>query len=146
LIINDNVAVMKEVKAAGIHVGNNDASPAELRKIYGDDLIIGYSVEDIRQVSGIKAQQADYIAASPVFSTNTKKDTVTEWGLAGLNAIRQLTGKPLIAIGNMNLYNAASAIKAGADCIAVVSAICDAADPEQAARELKKMIRNEKKL
>lgn len=146
LIINDNADVMNEAHAAGIHVGNSDASPADIRKKYGSELIIGYSVEHIDQATNERAKQSDYIAASPVFSTLTKTDTVTEWGLAGLNAISKLTSKPLIAIGNMNLYNAASVIRAGADCIAVISAICSAADPRKAAYELKKMICDEKEI
>ncbi|PZR29008.1 MAG: thiamine phosphate synthase [Citrobacter freundii] len=146
LIINDNADVMSEVHAAGIHVGNSDASPADIRKKYGDGLIVGYSVEQIAQVTNERARQSDYIAASPVFSTLTKTDTIIEWGLAGLNNIRKLTSKPLVAIGNMNLYNAATVIRAGADCIAVVSAICSAVDPRKAAHELKKMICDEKEI
>lgn len=146
LIINDNLTVMEAVGAAGIHVGNSDTSPVAIRAKYGDKYMIGYSVEHLNQTNNEKAAASDCIAASPVFNTSTKTNTIIEWGLEGIRQIRQLTTKPLIAIGNMNAGNAADVIRAGADCIAVVSAICQAIDPEQAAFQLKEIIKNEKEV
>ena len=80
---------------------------------------------------------ADYLAASPVFNTVTKTDTVTEWGLEGVAQIKSLTDKPLVAIGNLNKLNARAVFDAGADSIAVVSAICMAENPKQAAQDIK---------
>ncbi|RYG03040.1 MAG: thiamine phosphate synthase [Chitinophagaceae bacterium] len=142
LIINDNAIVAAKINAEGIHVGNNDVPPAQLR---ADPMffnkMIGYSVEHIDHVQNEQAIAADYLGVSPVFKTSTKQDTITEWGLSGIRKIRSLTGKPLVAIGNINVSNAYSVMMAGADCLAVVSAICGASDPEKAARELKNEIK-----
>ncbi|MOA16511.1 Thiamine-phosphate synthase [compost metagenome] len=83
---------------------------------------------------------SDYLGISPVFNTETKKDTITEWGLEGIVNIRQRTDKPLVAIGNIHIQNARRVIQAGADCLAVVSAICGSENPEKAAFELKNEI------
>ncbi|MEY8761619.1 thiamine phosphate synthase [Chryseobacterium tongliaoense] len=141
LIINDNPEVAKQISSAGIHVGNNDTEPVLLRQqpVF-QNKIIGYSVEYLSQLENEQAAVSDYLGISPVFKTGTKTDTVTEWGLEGVSKIRQLTGKPLVAIGNIHPENARDVIKAGADCIAVVSAICKANDPQKAAYELKNEI------
>lgn len=141
LIINDNLMVAEHVNAAGIHVGNNDLAPIHIRREWSAaNKIIGYSIEYIEQLHTEQMEAADYLGISPVFGTATKTDTVTEWGLEGITTIRQLTAKPLIAIGNMQLNNVKAVIDAGADCIAVVSAICSAGNPEKAAYDLKNEI------
>lgn len=138
LIINDNFQIAQQVKAAGIHVGTSDLSPVIIREQWKEEKkIIGYSIEYLEQLNNNQTELSDYLGISPIFKTDTKKDTITEWGLDGLTKIRQLTNKPLVAIGNMNLKNAKAVQNAGADCIAVVSAICGASNPEKAAYELK---------
>jgi thiamine-phosphate pyrophosphorylase len=102
--------------------------------------MIGYSIEHLSQLDNEQTAVSDYLGISPVFKTDTKTDTVTEWGLEGISKIRQLTEKPLVAIGNIHLGNAKAVINAGADCLAVVSAICGAEDPQKAAYELKNEI------
>lgn len=141
LIINDNPKVTSKASAAGIHVGNKDVSPTSLRQeAFFKERIIGYSIEYLAQLDNEQATMSDYLAVSPVFRTNTKRDTVTEWGLEGVARIRELTQKPLVAIGNLHIENAKTVIRAGADCIAVVSTICGAETPEKAAYELKNAI------
>ncbi|ASW74533.1 thiamine-phosphate pyrophosphorylase [Chryseobacterium piperi] len=141
LIINDHIMVTEQVHAAGIHVGNSDTAPTLLRqRPLIQNKIIGYSVEYLSQLENEQTRVSDYLGISPVFRTDTKTDTVTEWGLHGITKIRQLTEKPLVAIGNIHLKNSREIIKAGADCIAVVSAICSADDPQKAAYELKNEI------
>lgn len=141
LIINDNIEVAEKVNAAGIHVGNSDASPVYLRQ---QPLllhkIIGYSIEYLSQLDNEQTAVSDYLGISPVFRTDTKTDTITEWGLEGIKTIRQLTEKPLVAIGHIHLGNAKEVMNAGADCLAVVSAICGAPDPQKAAYQLKNEI------
>lgn len=144
LIINDNLEVAKRINAFGIHVGNNDVSPSLIRDQWPTCKCIGYSVESLDQVDNDAAKSADYLGMSPIFSTATKTDTITEWGIDGIRTISTLTDKPLIAIGNMQLHNIASVIKAGADSIAVVSAICSSQHPEQTAQQLKLLINNTK--
>ncbi|QTE22605.1 thiamine phosphate synthase [Polaribacter cellanae] len=140
LIINDNLEVAQKVKAYGIHVGNNDIAPSYISAVWKDCRSIGYSIEFLEQLNTKEAEVSDCLAVSPVFKTSTKKNTITEWGLQGVSEIRNLTDKPLIAIGNMNSLNVSNVIKAGADCIAVASAICLAKDPMKAAIEIRNQI------
>ncbi|WP_116786846.1 thiamine phosphate synthase [Flavobacterium psychrotrophum] len=140
LIINDNIQVAMKVNAAGLHVGNSDMAPSHVKELWPECSLLGYSIEYIEQLSGIEVHYANHLGISPVFSTLTKTDTVTEWGLEGIAKICKLTHKPLVAIGNINANNAKAVINAGANCLAVVSAICGADDPRQAAMEIKNQI------
>tara|TARA_R110002167_G_scaffold366379_1_gene595601 strand:- start:30 stop:677 length:648 start_codon:yes stop_codon:yes gene_type:complete len=140
LIINDNLEVAKKIDATGIHVGTKDVAPAEIRDQWRKTKYVGYSIEYLEQFENEQVAISDYLGISPVFKTPTKTDTVTEWGLDGIRTMRRLTDKPLVAIGNIHLSNVKSVMNAGADCIAVVSAICSAPDPRNAAYELKNEI------
>lgn len=138
LIINDNFQIAQQVNAAGIHVGTSDMQPSSIRDEWEEKRkMIGYSIEHLDQLSNKQTVIADYLGISPIFKTVTKTDTITEWGLDGISQIRALTEKPLVAIGNIHLKNARAILDAGADCIAVVSAICGAADAQKASYQLK---------
>ncbi|MEX6686562.1 thiamine phosphate synthase [Danxiaibacter flavus] len=139
LIINDRWQVAQYIHAYGVHVGNSDLSPTAIRAAWPQCNCLGYSIEYEEQLNNTEIIPSDYLGISPVFNTSTKVDTVREWGLDGIRWMRKATTKPLVAIGNINLTNVADVIKAGADCVAVVSAICSADDPEKAAA----MLRNE---
>jgi thiamine-phosphate pyrophosphorylase len=136
LIINDRLDVALAAKADGVHIGQEDMPYEIARKLMGPRAIIGLSVENWDDV--VKAQELDvnYLGVSPVFETPTKTDTKGNWGLDGLARIKAYSNHPLVAIGGLNASNAEDAVKAGADCIAVVSAICAAPDPLRASREL----------
>lgn len=140
LIINDNLEVAKRVSAFGVHVGQSDLPPSIICKTWKDCRNIGYSIECLQQLQTKEAMLADYFAVSPVFKTPTKFDTIIEWGLDGIKRIRKLTNKPLIAIGGMNINNIKEAMNSGADCIAIVSAICAADNPGEIANKLKREI------
>ncbi|WP_283639367.1 thiamine phosphate synthase [Mesonia mobilis] len=140
LIINDNLAVARQVEAFGIHVGTSDIPPTQIRKQWKNVQCLGYSIEGLQQLESLETKTADYLGVSPVFKTDTKTDTIIEWGLSGIEKIRSLTNKALVAIGNMNIENANEVIKSGADCIAVVSAICAAQNPAKAAEQLRNEI------
>jgi thiamine-phosphate pyrophosphorylase len=135
LIVNDNIDVALEAGADGVHLGQSDASVEEARARLGPEAIIGLSIENTAQAAAAAALEVDYFAASPVFATPTKTDTAPPLGLEGLRAIRLLCDKPLVAIGGINLSNALSVLRAGADGIAVVSALMAATDPRQAAKD-----------
>jgi len=139
LIVNDSLPVALKSKAAGIHVGNSDLSPVGLRAEMPAG-IVGYSLEHIDQLRSANAAVADYIALSPIYATATKTDTIIEWGLEGIRLVRSLSTAPLVAIGNIHAANAAAIISAGATCLAVVSAICSAQDPERAAATIRNEI------
>jgi thiamine-phosphate pyrophosphorylase len=140
LIINDRVDVALACSAEGVHIGQEDMPYEIVRKLMGQKAIIGLSVEKWEDVEASQKLDVSYIGISPVFSTPTKADTKGVWGLDGLAKIKAFSRHPLVAIGGINESNAANVIKAGADCLAIVSAICAAADPEMAARKLSKMI------
>lgn len=140
LIINDRAELAQAIGVAGIHVGNSDTPPRAIRRSWTSCRMLGYSVEYLSQLDSPETAAADYLGISPVFRTATKTDTVTEWGLYGIRKIRVATALPLVAIGNIHAGNAAAVLDAGADCLAVVSAICAAPDPRRAAAELRNAI------
>lgn len=140
LLINDRIDVAREACADGVHLGPSDASPEEARRILGSDAIIGLSVENLAQARAAEGRGVDYLGVSPVFATPTKGDAGPAWGLEGLRRLRAATALPLAAIGGLNAANAARVLAAGADGLAVVSAIMAASDPEAAARDLRRAI------
>lgn len=140
LLVNDRVNVAAEAGAAGVHLGQSDASPAEARRVLGPAAVIGLSVETPAQAEAAEDLDVDYLGVSPVFSTPTKPDAGEPWGLAGLRDLRRRTKRVLVAIGGIGADNAAAVLEAGADGLAVVSAICSAEDPEAAARSIRAVI------
>jgi len=136
LIINDRVDIALASGANGVHIGQSDMPYKTARRLMGPDSIIGLSVETWEDVITAQDLSVDYIGVSPVFSTPTKTDTKEPWGIAGLERIKAYSRHPLVAIGGINLSNTARIIRAGADSIAVVSAICSAENPFEATRRL----------
>ncbi len=136
LVINDRLDIALAAGVEGVHLGQNDIHPLHARRLLGEQAIVGLSVESMEQINEAENYDLDYIAISPVFSTPTKTDTIIEWGLDGLNKAKSVSRHTIIAIGGINKRNARQVIQAGADGIAVVSAICSSANPYQAARYL----------
>lgn len=137
LIINDRLDVAMAVGASGVHLGQDDMMLADARRILGPNYIIGISVGSIRDARQAAAAGADYLGVSPVFATPTKTDTAPPLGLEGLQAIRQAVNLPLVAIGGIHLRNCAAVMAAGADGLAVVSALVSAPSPRAAAVQLR---------
>lgn len=136
LIINDRVDVALAAGADGVHVGQDDMPVADARRLLGPDAIIGLSVTTPAEAAAMDPALVDYAAVSPVFATPTK---ITErvappedWA-----RIRALVDRPLLAIGGIHAGNAGRLRAAGFDGIAVVSALCAAEDPRQAAAILR---------
>lgn len=140
LIINDSVEVAIASQAWGVHVGRTDMQPSEIVKLSDAPQYIGWSLEMIGQLESKELEFVHHFGVSPVFSTPTKTNTITEWGLDGLKELKKRTEKPLIAIGGINEINAKAALEAGADSIAVVSAICGSKNPYESAKHLKQII------
>jgi thiamine-phosphate pyrophosphorylase len=126
LIINDRVDIALAAKAAGVHLGQSDMPYEHARRLMGPKAVIGLSVETWEDVQKAQDLDVDYLGVSPVFSTPTKTDTKAPWGLEGLEKIRGYSRHTLVAIGGLDASNVQNTIKAGADAIAVVSAICSA--------------------
>jgi len=146
LIINDRIDIALAVNADGVHIGQSDMPYGIARRLLGAEAIIGLSVETPRQAEEAEGLDVDYLGVSPIFSTPTKTDTYTEWGLDGLAELKRKSIHKLVAIGGLNTSNAEQVVQAGADGIAVVSAICSAEDPWQPAHELYQIIKKAKGL
>ena len=141
LIINDRVDVALAVDADGVHIGQSDMTYADARRLLGPDKIIGLSVENFEDLEAANKLDVDYIGISPVYGTPTKTDTAEPFGLEGLKEAVRLSLHPTVAIGGMNVATAGEVIAAGADGVAVVSAICSAASARDAAAELATIIK-----
>jgi len=140
LIINDRIDIALACDAEGLHIGQSDMPYSVARKLLGNDKIIGLSIENIYQAEQANRINVDYIGVSPVFSTPTKTDTAQALGLEGLRQIADISKHPIVGIGGINRGNAKEIIDAGADAIAVVSAIMSASDPQEAAKQLTNII------
>ncbi|WP_067726566.1 thiamine phosphate synthase [Oceanobacillus damuensis] len=131
-IVNDDIELVNPLEADGIHLGQDDRSVDELRRMYPNK-IIGLSVSNRNEVANSPIELVDYIGAGPVFSTNTKSDAKSAVGLEWITALRQhFPELPIVGIGGIQPDNAANVLEAGADGVSVISAITDAPDIEQA--------------
>ncbi|GBC94830.1 Thiamine-phosphate synthase [bacterium HR16] len=142
LIINDRVDVAMAVGAHGVHIGQEDMPYPLARRLLGEHAIIGLSVETMEQVREAEQYDLSYISVSPVFETPTKTDTKGAWGIEGLKQVRAVTRHCVVAIGGINATNVQQVVRAGAEGIAVVSAICAAPDPLESTRNLVDLIRS----
>jgi thiamine-phosphate pyrophosphorylase len=120
-IMDDRADICLAAGFGGVHVGQEDLSPAGARKVIGDTLWLGVSTHNPEQVKEADKTSADYIAIGPVFSTTSKVNPGPVIGLDGVRNARALTRKPLVAIGGINRANCRSIIEAGADSVAVIS-------------------------
>ena len=124
LIVNDRVDVALAVGAHGVHLGQDDMPPEAARGLLGSDALIGYSTHNIEQAVAATKLPIDYLAIGPIFATTTKSDTAPVLGLEGLRTVRRAVGAfPLVAIGGITSANAADVIAAGADSVALISAL-----------------------
>jgi thiamine-phosphate pyrophosphorylase len=140
LIVNDRVDVALAAGADGVHIGQSDMEYGDARRLLGPDAIIGLSVETPEQAERAAAFDVDYLGVGPIFLTATKTDAAPACGIEGLAALRRASRHVLVAIEGIHRENAGDVFRAGADGIAVVSAICGAMDPERAARDLRAAI------
>ena len=140
LIINDRVDVALAVDADGVHIGQSDMPYVTARKLLGSDKIIGLSVETMDEVIAANALDVDYIGISPVYATPTKTDTLTPFGLDGVDEVMRCSRHRCVAIGGMNRDTVGEVIAHGVEGVAVVSAIVAAPSPREAAAELAEII------
>ena len=144
-IVNDRVDVALAVDADGVHVGQDDMPATLARKLVGPDRVVGVSASTVEEALQAEAEGADYISASPVFSTPTKPDAAPPIGLDGLRAFVEAVHVPVIAIGGINESNVEEVIGAGAAGVAVISAVVAAPDIVAAARRLRQRIEKTRK-
>jgi thiamine-phosphate pyrophosphorylase len=140
LIINDRVDVALAIDADGVHLGQSDMPAFTARRLIGRDKLLGLSIENEQQLIEAESLPVDYLGLSSIFLTPTKNNTQKEWGIEGLrNALAQSTF-PIVAIGGINESNLDAIVETHVDGVAIVSAICHAADPKQVAMDLLKKI------
>ena len=124
VIINDRVDLALALRARGVHLGQDDLPADAARKLLGNDAIIGCSTHNVSQAIAAAALPVDYVAIGPIFETGTKANPDPVVGLDGLRAVRIAIGNmPLVAIGGITTANARAVIEAGADSVAVISAL-----------------------
>ncbi len=121
LILNDRVSLASAARYDGVHVGQEDLSPAQARAALGTGVLIGVSTHGESQLLNAADGPADYVAIGPVFATASKQDPDPVIGLEGVRTARAMTAKPLVAIGGITRSNCAAVIQAGADSVAVIS-------------------------
>ena len=126
LIVNDRVDIVLAIAATGVHLGQDDLPPEAARRLLGDEAVIGYSIHSVSQALEASGLPIDYLAIGPIFSTSTKENPDPVVGLEGLRTVRDAIGRlPLVAIGGITPANAGDVIRAGADSVAMISALWD---------------------
>jgi thiamine-phosphate pyrophosphorylase len=134
-IVNDRCDLALAVDADGVHLGQGDLPLDLARKVMGPDKLIGISTHNPDQVSAASAGKPDYLGFGPIFKPGSKQDHDPVVGIEGLRAIRALTSLPIFAIGGITVENVRDVMKAGANGVAVISAILKAPDITQAVRD-----------
>jgi thiamine-phosphate pyrophosphorylase len=142
LILNDRVDLVEQAGFDGVHVGQGDMAPVEARRILGPARVLGVSTHNPDQLAVADQAPVDYIAIGPVFATMSKENPDPVVGLEGVRAARRRTDRPLVAIGGIGPVNAKAVMEAGADCVAVISAVFGGVvEPEDAGRRASDFLR-----
>jgi len=141
VLVNDRVDIALALGADGVHLGQDDLPPEAARRLLVEPAIIGFSTHNADQARQAVKLPVNYLAIGPIFSTRTKASPGPEVGLDGLRAIRQIVGSlPLVAIGGITELNAQEVIEAGADAVALVSALLT--DPHQITERTRLLFRS----
>jgi thiamine-phosphate pyrophosphorylase len=142
LIVNDRADIALALGADGLHLGQDDLDPAVARRLLGERFIIGYSTHTIAQAIEAARQPVDYIALGPIFDTHTKENPAPTVGLEALRRVRDSIDPSvaLVAIGGITRDNARATLDAGADSVALISALLDA--PDKIAERTKELRRS----
>ncbi len=139
-LVNDRVDVALASGAHGVHLGQDDLPAGAARRLLGAQRILGVSASTVEEALAACGEGADYLGVGPVFATPTKPDAGMPIGLEGLRMIREAVDIPIVAIGGIDAANAAQVLEAGADGIAVISAVSAAPDMLEAVRRLRLIV------
>ncbi len=139
LIVNDRVDIALAMKADGVHLGQTDMPVEAARDLLGQNAIVGISTHNLAQAELATRLPVDYIAFGPIFGTSTKANPDPTVGLSTLNEVRSIVGSlPLVAIGGIDFANARETLEAGADAVAIISALV--AEPTQIQENMRRML------
>jgi len=141
LLINDRADVALAVGADGVHVGQEDLPVSVVRQIVGPERIVGKSTHSLEHALAAEQEGADYLAVGPIYPTPTKPEYPSV-GLKVIGQVKACVSIPIVTIGGIDHKTLPQVLAAGAECVAVVRAVCGAADVEHAARKLKQAIIN----
>ena len=139
-IVNDRVDVALAIDADGVHVGQGDMPARLARKLVGPDRIVGVSATTLEEAVRASQDGADYLGVGPIYPTGTKPNAAPATGPGLITAAKRETGLPIVAIGGIGPANAAEVVAAGADGVAVISAIVGQVDPRAAASRIKEAV------
>lgn len=140
LILNDRADVARLAGADGLHVGQDDLAPADVRAVLGPGVLVGVSTHGLAQLEAVASEPVDYLAIGPVFATRTKEKPDPVVGVEMVRRARAALSRPLVAIGGITRANARAVVDAGADGVAVISDLLDAPDVAHAFAELRAAI------
>jgi thiamine-phosphate pyrophosphorylase len=140
-VVNDRVDVALAAEADGVHLGEEDMPLTVARRLLGSRAIIGASAATVAAARAAEAEGADYLGAGPVFTTGSKADAGEAVGFGPVTLLKAAVGIPVLGIGGITAANVTGVIHAGADGVAVISAIADAEDMVEATRALLARIR-----
>ena len=139
-IVNDSLDLAIELKADGLHVGQEDIDAVKVRKTLGENFILGVSAGNIKEARAAESAGADYIGVGDLFGTASKENTGGAIGLDRFKEITHSVSIPSVAIGGITIENTTEAVKAGASGVSVISAIFSSKDPQRASWSLKKAV------
>jgi thiamine-phosphate pyrophosphorylase len=137
LVVNDRPDVAGIVGADGVHVGQDDLPPAACRRVLGSEALVGVSTHGLSQLAAALLEPVDYVAIGPIFPTRSKQDPQPVVGLELLRRARAACARPLVAIGGISPENAREVAEAGADGLAIISAVMAHDDLAEAVRGLR---------
>ncbi|MCG0278758.1 MAG: thiamine phosphate synthase [Thermanaeromonas sp.] len=143
-IVNDRLDIALALEADGVHIGQEDLPVDVARRLLGPGKILGVSVGSVEEAKEAVAQGADYLGVGSIFATASKTDAGPPVGVELIRQIKKEVNVPVVGIGGINLSNAAQVIEAGADGVAVISAVVSAEDIKSAARSLLKIVQTTK--
>jgi thiamine-phosphate pyrophosphorylase len=141
LVLNDRADIARLAGVDGLHLGQDDLSPADARAVVGVEMLLGLSTHGLAQLAAAAAEPVDYVAIGPVFPTRTKENPDPVVGVEMVRQARAMTSRPLVAIGGITRANARAVVEAGADGVAVISDLLDSPDLARAFGQLAAAIR-----
>ncbi len=140
-LVNDRVDIALAVDADGVHLGQDDLPYETARELLGPKKIIGVTVHTLGEARRAQSARADYLGVSPIFATGTKKDAGEPTGLELIRQIKKKIALPLVAIGGINLSNAAAVVIAGADAVCAISAVVTKKDVKREIRKFQQLFK-----